>query len=880
MSVLEAIVEWGQNLPAWQGDAVRRILTQKIVTDNDISELTTFLKSKHGLTDESEKVPEIKKVKKGEISGAGRLDKVTLKAIKNLHNVNMIPDSSSILFCHEGLTVIYGENATGKSGYARVLKRACHARDTENVLPNVFSGHKTYPARAYFKISVNNEEYPNIEWVDGEKDNSILSNICVFDSKCARIIVNEKNEISYLPYGADVFQKLVDTLLKVRQGLKEKCPDVVPLEYPDIKEETKAAEFLSNLSNVTKDHEIEQATSWTESDEKTLKKLNQNIANAEAEDPIKQAQKIRNLKGRISIFKGKLEELHTGISEEKETQIKGQINNFNATKKAFEEASSEDFSKESLAGVGSNEWQILYKAAKEYSTKYAYPSKEFPYIGKNSLCVLCLQPLSEEAQVRFSRFKDFMEQRTKKEFGSAKENLNQTLEELRNIDFKTIKEFKDALDEINAKNPELGKFLQEDFLPDLRKRASGLIRLARNKYERDISKIEENPKNMIEIVEQDLEQEAKQIEKNAKPEEINNLRKQRDELQAREILSQRKNKILEYKKNLRLQKKYNECIKETDTAQITRRGREIISNALTPDLQKSLKGELVTLGADYLPLNLKPHGEYGTTLHQIELNGCINLSAHLTDILSEGEQKIVAIAGFLAELNVCGHKNPIVLDDPVCSLDHKYSEKIAERLVQESAKRQIIIFTHDISFLLDLQGKSESEGRYCHCVNVHREGAFAGVTRGDEPWHAMSVNKRLGFIEQKITKIANLYPNNQQEYNQQAAILYDYLRQTWEAAIEECLFYKVIGRFQPGVKTLRLKEVYIEKSDCDLIVTEWEKCSKWFIGHSLSRQISDNRPAPYELQEDVKKLRNFASTMRTKRKATIAMEQITIPEIG
>jgi energy-coupling factor transporter ATP-binding protein EcfA2 len=880
MSLLETVVEWGQSLPAWQSDAVRRILTQKNITDIDIAELTIFLRSKYGLIDEGERVPEIKPTKRGEISGAGGLDKVTLKAIKKLHNVNMLPDDSSLLFCHKGLTVIYGENGTGKSGYARVLKRACHARDTEDILPNVFSTNKIGSARAHFKVSVNDKEYPDIEWIDSEKDNSILSNICVFDSKCARVIVNEKNEISYLPYGADVFQKLAEVLLKVRQSLQEKCPDITPLEYPDIKEGTKAAEFLSNLSSATKEHEIEQATSWTESDEKALKKLNQAIATAEAENPLKYAQKIRNLKGRVSIFKGKLEGLHTSISKHKEDQIKEQISNFNAAKKAFEEVSSEDFSKEPLVGIGSNEWQILYKAAKEYSIKYPYPNEEFPYIGKNSLCVLCLQPLSEEAQVRFSRFKVFMEQKTKKEFESAEANLTQTLNDLRNIDFKIIKEFKDALDEIKTKKPEFGRFLQDNFMPNLRKRASDLIRLARNKYDRDIFKVEENPKVVIEAIEQDLEQEAEQMEKNAEPEEIDKTRKQRDELQARELLSKRKNNIIEYRENLQLQKKYDKCIKETDTTKITRRGKEIISNALTSGLQDSLKQELVTLGVDYLPLNLKPHGEYGTTCHQIELDGCTSLPAHLTDILSEGEQNIVAIAGFLAELNVCGHKNPIVLDDPVCSFDHKYSEKIAKRLVQESTKRQIIIFTHDISFLLDLQGKSESQGMYCHCVNVHREGAFSGVTRGEEPWHAMSVSKRLNFIEQELTKIVNLFPDNQQEYNKQVAILYDYLRETWEAAIEECLFFKVIGRFQPGVKTDRLREVYIDKSDCDLIVEEWEKCSKWMIGHSLSRQISDNRPSPNEFQEDIKKLRNFDNSMRSKRKISKNVQKITIPEIG
>ncbi len=880
MSLIEAIVEWGKSLPDWQSDAVRRLLTQDNISEEEVEEFTIFLKCKNGILDKSEKVSEMKPIEKGKVSGAGGLDKITLKAIKNLHGVNKIPDGSSMLFCHKGLTIIYGENATGKSGYCRVLKRACYARDTEKIQPNVFSDKEITPAKACFKISVNEKDIPNIEWIDGEKDNVILPNICVFDAKCARIIVNEKNKISYLPYGADVFQKLVNILLKIRHSLKEECPIVFPLEYSDIKEGTKAAEFLSNLNSAIKDNEIEEATSWKDSDEKKLKKLNHEIAKAEAEDPIKQAQKIRNLSKRVAKLKNKLQQIHNGISENKEAEIKEQIKIINATKKAFEKASSEDFSKEPLAGVGYGEWQILYNAAKEYSTKYAYANKEFPYIAENSRCVLCLQPLSEEAQARFSRFKDYMEQRTKKESETAKTNLNQTIEELRNVDFKTIKEFKDAIDEINAKNTELGEYLKKDFIPKLRKRASDIIRLARNKYEWDISKIEENPKKKIEIIEQVLEQEAEQVEKNAKPDEIIKLKDQRDELKGRKIIKKGKDKILDYRNKLQLKEKYYQCIKNTDTTQVTRMGRKIISKALTPEFQKYLREELDFLGASYLPLNIKPHGDYGTTRHKIELKVCKKTSNYLTDILSEGEQKIVAIAGFLAELNVCGHKNPIVFDDPVCSLDHKYSEKIAERLVKESAKRQIVVFTHNISFLLDLQNKSRSQDQYCHCINVHREGNIVGVTRGEEPWHAMPVRRRIHFIEQELTKIASLYQSNPREYNKEAGILYGYLRETWEATVEECLFNNVIRRFQAEVKTQSLREVTIEKSDCDTIEEEMSKCSKWMIGHSLSRQISDNRPAPYEFQQDIKKLRSFVETMRTRRKTTKAMRPITIPGIG
>jgi wobble nucleotide-excising tRNase len=61
---------------------------------------------------------------------------------------------------------------------------------------------------------------------------------------------------------------------------------------------------------------------------------------------------------------------------------------------------------------------------------------------------------------------------------------------------------------------------------------------------------------------------------------------------------------------------------------------------------------------------------------------------------------VVAIASFLAELETSSENCGIVFDDPVCSLDHLYRQRVAERLVSEGHKRQVIVFTHDIVFLL------------------------------------------------------------------------------------------------------------------------------------------------------------------------------------
>ncbi len=158
MAALESIIAWAESgLPEWQSDAVRRLLVQDALTEDDRKDLLLMLKALHGLLPDGTTSPKPQPLHKGMVSGASKSKvNVILKAVKGLRSINKIPDGSVLQFGHKGITTIYGENGSGKSGYARVLKRACRARDTkERILPNVYSSDAVPPAKATFKLSVN-----------------------------------------------------------------------------------------------------------------------------------------------------------------------------------------------------------------------------------------------------------------------------------------------------------------------------------------------------------------------------------------------------------------------------------------------------------------------------------------------------------------------------------------------------------------------------------------------------------------------------------------------------------------------------------------------------------------------------------------------------
>ena len=66
---------------------------------------------------------------------------VTLKAIHGAENVNALKPGEHLTFDKVGLTVVYGDNGSGKSGYARILKEACRARTPKGdiIFPNIYA---------------------------------------------------------------------------------------------------------------------------------------------------------------------------------------------------------------------------------------------------------------------------------------------------------------------------------------------------------------------------------------------------------------------------------------------------------------------------------------------------------------------------------------------------------------------------------------------------------------------------------------------------------------------------------------------------------------------------------------------------------------------
>ena len=128
------------------------------------------------------------------------------------------------------------------------------------------------------------------------------------------------------------------------------------------------------------------------------------------------------------------------------------------------------------------------------------------------------------------------------------------------------------------------------------------------------------------------------------------------------------------------------------TTEITKLANQANDTLLTSALEQRLSNELNNLGRKDLKVILKTSkGSKGQCNTQLILKG----KHKVTDILSEGEQKAVGLAVFFAEIQ--DENVPIILDDPVTSLDHEIAAKLAKHLL--NMNNQVVVFCHNRLFL-------------------------------------------------------------------------------------------------------------------------------------------------------------------------------------
>ena len=334
--------------------------------------------------------------------------------MRDLKHVNRIAPGQKLEFAPNGITVIYGGNASGKSGYSRVLKRACRARDlSETIHPDAFDAKAAANIpEATFDIEVKGN-VTSRTWKRGETPPDELSTISVFDGRCARAYLDFEQDVAYLPYGLDIVENLGQRVLpELTKRLDEEIAaintDTTPFE--DLLGDTTVGKTIASLSAISDPQKITDLATLTNIEITRLAELDKTLAES---DPKAKSKALRLSAQRIDGLISRIDTAITWVDDAAVEKLKAcDVEAEKASKAEVVAAAGFRADELLLPGTGEQVWKSLFEAARRFSTEIAYPDKPFPHVDADARCPLCQQPFAQEAANRMRRFENFVKQDT------------------------------------------------------------------------------------------------------------------------------------------------------------------------------------------------------------------------------------------------------------------------------------------------------------------------------------------------------------------------------------------------------------------------------------------------------------------------------------
>jgi hypothetical protein len=132
MTIQNEIISWLHGRPDWLQEAAIRILNKDALSNVDLDELAALCKTEAGQQKTKTRIfPGLT----DELTAASNLQ---LVSISNVVGIENLAPRKPLKFGPSNITVIYGNNGSGKSGYTRILKKACGKAHAVDLRPNVF----------------------------------------------------------------------------------------------------------------------------------------------------------------------------------------------------------------------------------------------------------------------------------------------------------------------------------------------------------------------------------------------------------------------------------------------------------------------------------------------------------------------------------------------------------------------------------------------------------------------------------------------------------------------------------------------------------------------------------------------------------------------
>lgn len=781
-----------------------------------------------------------------------KLSQTNLKEVAHIQGVGALKPTKSLSFVN-GLNMVYGENGCGKSSYVRILKKAENPKANVKIYNNIYEKNQI-PIKAILTF----ERDGNEEKINWNINNEKVCPIKIYDTETAKRFVKDSMEVIYEPKILSAYTNMASILEEISSEISTliKANNEKIIEpYLEIQNNKVIKEYL-NIKDLKELEKFEKKIEITEIELQELENINKNIQDNNIENTEKK------LKEQIE---------YLGIVRDQIINLIIRLDNSNIIRffklKEKKEETEENFKSfieknkniSLFSGFGSQKWRNLWESAKEYSNEHV---KNFNLSKR--ICILCQQNLSEETIRKMKEFDNIYKSNISQEREDALKEFEKEKQELLEI----------WKQELNMTNIELNleaKLLPKEiriFLINIFNKMLQRINLIfkQKDYDEkvfddsiDITALNINFNKYFEVLKKRLAS-IKRFSQNYE-EQI----EKRNNILAKKWLIENKDNFNVKRNIIKLEQSKIQC----KTNSITILKKELSKVIITDAYIKKFNEELDFLNPQHtIKVELVANTKKGKTFHQIVLKG-IEEKKNTDDILSEGEYRVVSIAAFLADLSSWETTKVFIFDDPITSLDHKFENNVANRIINLARSRQVIVFTHRLAFaeiLHRICKEHQDNGIEIKFKYIELRRNPLGEPIEYNKFNSFNFKSWINKIKTNIEKAKKLLENRDYEtYDNQIKGICSDFRDLIEKSIESVLLSNVVSRYKRDIFSKKIRALKaIEDEDVEIIDEMMSKYSCFDHSHSIEKPVE--LPEISEIEQDVIKLTEWEKNFTERKK--------------
>lgn len=821
--------------------------------NSDITDLVEkcfpFFENDNILKAKPEKREEIRFRKVQDSHDDDALGKIKLKKIQNIQNVNALT-SNQVIEINDSLTIIYGNNGSGKSSYTRLLNNAFNSRGDKALIENVYSDKKGEKISCEFIFNDGNanilRNYPN-------NNNCVeFSQFAVFDSKSSKTHLDSENNLLFVPSGFDFFNLKIEFINALKRKVEVQTNSLRKLNpfLLHFKSDSLISQKIKELDANTKFSELKQLADFKDTDEKIIADLLSQKSKLNPQSIAKQIADLEKLSKEISLLKDSIATANALFSEISLKSVLDLFLDYQLCVKLVKEEGLEGLKDYKINHLQSNEWKEFIQAGLAYVEILNISNGEdHSHQNQPESCPFCLQTLGEKEKLLIAKY-----------WTLSRSHATVNLEKLKirlNGQFKQIQSFN--VYSFTPNNILYQFFENENFedcesifkiLNEISNLKSRCIEFFNSKEVDKLPKSSIFVNNVIIEWEEAIALRIKLLIGLNVASETSKLDKELELLNDKKKLCGYLAEIERYLKDLQWIEKAELSKSKLTTNKITSKQGELYSKYITEKYSQLFVEECTILETPKT-VEILQRPTKGQTLRSLKIKNHIP-----SEILSEGEQRSIALADFLTEIQVDDSNMGVIFDDPVTSFDDNRRKIIAKRLVDLSQKRQVIIFTHDIAFFHYLQTLSKQKSIEYTITTIRKVKDNVGIIHPDLPWITQNIKDRIGFLKNDLVRLKKIEDaGNENDFIYSIKAWYGLLREGWERGVEERLLNGVIERFRPSIETQRLNKITINDEILNLIKDGME-ASEWV--HDASPILNPQIPDCKRAQADFEKFERFS----------------------